>query len=64
MASTRDHYFHPREVTGINNYFVSDFERYDYSWKIDRDWPEKSGYTRVQADYLKVRARVLGLEEQ
>ena len=56
-------YFNPREVTGINNYFVSDMSKYDYTWMIDGDWAEKSGYARVQDDYMKVRARVLGLEQ-
>lgn len=56
-------YFHPREVVGINNYFVSDADSYDYSWKIEKDWAKISGYDRVQADYLKVRARVLGLDQ-
>jgi len=60
---TRDMYFHPREVIGINNYPVSRAEDYDYSWKIDKDWVEKCGYNRVQADYMKVRARVFGLAE-
>ncbi|MBN2289800.1 MAG: transglutaminase domain-containing protein [Candidatus Glassbacteria bacterium] len=57
-------YFNPREVIGFNNYFVSDADKYDYSWEIDSDWAVKSGYDRVQADYLKVRAQVLGLEQQ
>ncbi|HUU28159.1 MAG TPA: transglutaminase-like domain-containing protein [archaeon] len=63
LDSSRDMYFNPREVIGINNYFVSDTERYDYTWKIDKDWAEKSGYDRVQADYLKVRAEALGLKQ-
>ena len=56
--------FHPREVIGINNYFVADFDKYDYSWQIEKDWAEKSGYSKVQEDYLRVRAEVLGFEEQ
>ncbi|MEA1997204.1 MAG: transglutaminase-like domain-containing protein [Gemmatimonadota bacterium] len=55
-------YFHTREVTGINNYFVSEAHQYDYSWEIDKDWAGKSGYMRIQKDYMKVRAEVLGLE--
>jgi len=61
IDSTRELYFHPREVIGINNYPISRAGDYDYSWIIDKDWVEKCGYSRIQADYMKVRARVFGL---
>ena len=61
IDSTRELYFHPREVIGINNYPISRAGDYDYSWIIDKDWVEKCGYSRIQEDYMKVRASVFGL---
>ena len=63
IDNTKNMYFHPSEVIGINNYFVSKAGSYDYSWQIDPDWVEKSGYMRIQKDYRKVRAEIFGLEE-
>lgn len=62
IDATKDMYFHPREVIGINNYFVSEANRYDYSWQIDPDWVTKSGFLPIQEDYARVRAEIFGLE--
>lgn len=35
MAKNRDCYFHPREANCIGNYFVWEFDRYTYPWRIE-----------------------------
>ena len=56
-------YFHPGEVIGISNYFVADSKKYNYDWQIDPDWPDKSGYKKINDDYRKVRANIFDLNE-
>lgn len=41
MARNRDCYFNPREAMAVGNYFVWEFEKYTYPWRIDPAHPKR-----------------------
>ena len=41
MARFRDCYFHPKEAAALGNYFVWDFAKYTYPWRIESADPQR-----------------------
>ena len=51
---TRTAFFSPQECTGITNYFVKDFEKYNYSHPPEEpDWIEKTRHLRMKRDRVR-----------